>query len=49
MPAGPRPSLREIFPIALPRPRDRTDPELLKIYRRIQEILAEEVQRSRAE
>jgi len=49
MHAGPRSSIREIFPIDLPRPRDRTDPELLKIYRRIQEILAEEVQRSREE
>ena len=49
MHAGPRSSIREIFSIDLPRPRDRTDPELLKTYRRIQEILAEEVQRSREE
>ena len=41
--AGPASAIRETIIVDLPRPRDRTDPMILEIYRNIQNILAEEV------
>jgi NitT/TauT family transport system ATP-binding protein len=43
MHAGPASAIRDVFTVNIPRPRDRTDPALLEIYRKIQNILADEV------
>jgi len=47
MRAGPRSNIREEIQMALPRPRDRTDPRLLEYYRHIDSLVVEEVERSR--
>ncbi|MBI4242387.1 MAG: ABC transporter ATP-binding protein [Candidatus Rokubacteria bacterium] len=43
MRAGPASAIRDVLAVDLPRPRDRTDPSLVSLYRHIQGILAEEV------
>ena len=49
MRAGPASAIRETITVNLPRPRDRTDPKLLEIYRKIQNILADEVAKMEVE
>ena len=47
MRAGPASKLREEITIDLPRPRDRTSPRLIDYYRHLNDLVEEEVERSR--
>jgi NitT/TauT family transport system ATP-binding protein len=47
MRAGPASKLREEITIDLPRPRDRTAPRLIEYYRHLNNLVEEEVERSR--
>jgi len=49
MRAGPASNIREEIEIAVPRPRDRTDPRLIDFYRKIDALVVEEVERGRRE
>ena len=49
MRAGPSSAIREVIPIDLPRPRDRTDPRFIEYYRHINDMMVEEVTRMRRE
>jgi len=47
MRSGPGSNIREEIDVDLPRPRDRTDPRLIDIYRHIDALVVEEVERGR--
>lgn len=48
MRAGPASRLREEVAVDLPRPRDRTAPRLIELYRHINRLVEEEVEEARA-
>ena len=45
--AGPGANIREEISIDLPRPRDRTDPRLMTLYRQVERLVEEEVSAAR--
>jgi NitT/TauT family transport system ATP-binding protein len=45
--AGPGANIREEISIDLPRPRDRTDPRLMALYRQVERLVEEEVSAAR--
>lgn len=47
MRAGPGAQIREEIAVDLPRPRDRTDPKLIQLYRQVEKLVEEEVFASR--
>jgi NitT/TauT family transport system ATP-binding protein len=48
MRAGPASQIREEVAVDLPRPRDRTAPRLIELYRHINRLVEEEVEQARA-
>ena len=48
MRAGPASRLREEVTVDLPRPRDRTAPRLIELYRHLNKLVEEKVEEARA-